>query len=1087
MKKIFFIFIAVILLISSNLLADTWTEDFQSNPSTTYSATSVTISGRVWTKVEAGNFSYANTSAGSYGFTINDDKAGAHITTPALNTIGTVSFKYAFINGSDTNVFVLQKSTNGTDFTSLDTHTLGASANQSYVDYSFDVNDASTTVYIRVLSDYQNAHLFIDDFSVTDYSAGGNASPSIDNIVQTPSSNITSSTTVSVSADITDSDGTISGAELHWGTSSGSLTNTIDMSIDSGDTYVTDSDIPAQLDGTTVYYEVYAMDDDSDETTSSEQNYTVADPQPLNADFEANITSAYVDQNITFTDLSTGGTGGYTYAWDFNNDTITDSSDENPTHSYSSAGTYTVKLTVTDGAKGSDSETKVDYITITEAPDVASELFISEYVEKGNDKAIELFNGTGSSVDLSIYTVEVYVNGSTSGNSISLSGTLATNEVYVIAYNQAASSIQNIADNITNTLGFNGDDAVALLKDGSVIDVIGQIGVDPGSSWPVGTSGSTADQTLVRKSSIYSPNPTNLSSFGTTDDNCEWDIYPQGNYSYLGSHTFDGTGIIAGTVATPVISPEAGEYVNSVEVTISCLTDGAIIYYTTDGNDPTTGSTEYLAAFTITEDTTVKAFAVKDGDTDSAISQAIYTITAPDPLVADFSANTTSITVGEEVTFTDLTIGGVPGYLYSWDLNGDGEEDSALANPTFTYNSVGTYTVELLVYDQELTESTETKTAYINVFASSVEPSIGNLYISEVSDAYDEYIELYNNSDQLLTLENINLLMLRADGSLESTFDLDTYTGDFTILPNNYIIITRGTNRTDFENIAGSLPEGVNFLQGSTVMYFGTSTARRWQLVLITGAKAETIIDDTLEPVGGSGNTSYQSAPGVWVTESSSNNTPGLPTGDQTLPVTLASFMAIQTSDYYAQLTWETHSESGIAGYNVFRNESHDVSTAVQVNDRIISANNEATTSTYIFTDTETDINTTYYYWLESNEFDGSSLMHGPIQIRISQNNDTAEIVIPTKTLLRAVYPNPFNPSTTVNFYMDKADDVTINVFNVRGQLINTITRDNFAEGFHNVVWNGKDLDGRDCASGIYFFRMETKTESQMVKGILMK
>ena len=80
-----------------------------------------------------------------------------------------------------------------------------------------------------------------------------------------------------------------------------------------------------------------------------------------------------------------------------------------------------------------------------------------------------------------------------------------------------------------------------------------------------------------------------------------------------------------------------------------------------------------------------------------------------------------------------------------------------------------------------------------------------------------------------------------------------------------------------------------------------------------------------------------------------------------------------------------------------------------------------------------------------------------------------------------------FNPSTTVNFYMDKADDVKINVYNVKGQLINVITEDRFDEGFHNVTWNGTDLKGNDCASGIYFFRMETRTEKQMVKGILMK
>ena len=164
------LFVCCFSLISTVSYGQNWTEDFESNPSTTYGASDVTISGRVWTKNQAGNFSYANSNAGSYGFTINDDKSNAHITTPELNTCGTVSFKYAYINGSSSNVFQLQISTDGTNFSTLDTHTLGASSNLTYTDYSYNVNNLSTTVFIRILSDDQSGHLFIDDFSVTDFS-----------------------------------------------------------------------------------------------------------------------------------------------------------------------------------------------------------------------------------------------------------------------------------------------------------------------------------------------------------------------------------------------------------------------------------------------------------------------------------------------------------------------------------------------------------------------------------------------------------------------------------------------------------------------------------------------------------------------------------------------------------------------------------------------------------------------------------------------------------------------------------------------------------------------------------------------------
>jgi hypothetical protein len=130
-----------------------------------------------------------------------------------------------------------------------------------------------------------------------DYPSGGAIPPSISNIVQTPDSDITSSTTVSVSADVTAGDAAIFGVELHWGTTSGSLTNTINMSTSGRATYTTDSDIPAQSDGTTVYYEVYALDDDSEETTSTEQSYTVTDPPtttlPYTENFESDLGDCY--------------------------------------------------------------------------------------------------------------------------------------------------------------------------------------------------------------------------------------------------------------------------------------------------------------------------------------------------------------------------------------------------------------------------------------------------------------------------------------------------------------------------------------------------------------------------------------------------------------------------------------------------------------------------------------------------------------------------------------------------------------------------------------------------------------------------
>lgn len=79
-------------------------------------------------------------------------------------------------------------------------------------------------------------------------------------------------------------------------------------------------------------------------------------------------------------------------------------------------------------------------------------------------------------------------------------------------------------------------------------------------------------------------------------------------------------------VATPTFTPAAGSYISAQIVSLACETEGATIYYTLDGTEPTTESTMYTESFTVGMTTTVKAFAVKEGMNNSAVAAAEYTI-----------------------------------------------------------------------------------------------------------------------------------------------------------------------------------------------------------------------------------------------------------------------------------------------------------------------------------------------------------------------------------------------------------------------------------------------------------------------------
>jgi cysteine-rich repeat protein len=128
-------------------------------------------------------------------------------------------------------------------------------------------------------------------------------------------------------------------------------------------------------------------------------------------------------------------------------------------------------------------------------------LWFNEYIEgSSNNKAVEVFNPTAAATSLVGCSVRVYFNGSvTVGNTINLTGTVAPGDVYTLCHNLASFSAS--CDQTSGSLSFNGDDAVELFCAGNKIDVIGQIGFDPGAEWGTGLT-STADNTLRRKCSV---------------------------------------------------------------------------------------------------------------------------------------------------------------------------------------------------------------------------------------------------------------------------------------------------------------------------------------------------------------------------------------------------------------------------------------------------------------------------------------------------------------------------------------------------------------------------------------------------------
>jgi predicted extracellular nuclease len=186
-----------------------------------------------------------------------------------------------------------------------------------------------------------------------------------------------------------------------------------------------------------------------------------------------------------------------------------------------------------------------------------TDLFFSEYIEgSSNNKALEIYNGTGAAIDLDAgdYSIQMYFNGNSSaGLTIDLTGTIANGDVYIVAQSSAAASILAQADQTSGAGWFNGDDAILLRQGTTVLDAIGQVGFDPGSEWGSGLI-STQDNTLRRQSTICAGDTDQTNAF---DPSLEWDGYATDTFDGLGSHTANCSGPVVDAAPAVVATTPA--------------------------------------------------------------------------------------------------------------------------------------------------------------------------------------------------------------------------------------------------------------------------------------------------------------------------------------------------------------------------------------------------------------------------------------------------------------------------------------------------------------------------------------------------
>jgi PKD repeat protein len=412
--------------------------------------------------------------------------------------------------------------------------------------------------------------------------------------------------------------------------------------------------------------------------TETKTDYiTVWALQPPVADFTASATTVYESQSVTFTDASTNSPTSW--SWTFEGGTPSTSTAQNPTVTYSSAGTYNVSLTAANAA-GSDSETKTDYITVQVQP-------LNYCTSQGNNWSYEYIGNV---------TVDSFSNNSGASGYTDFTGLT----VNLTAGDTVDVSLTPVFPSSTYTeywkiwIDYN--------IDGDFEDTGEEVFSGSGNSTVTGSftvSSSASGLTRMRVSMKWNAAPTSCETF---------------SYGEVEDYTAD---IGGGTGEPPVANFSAsattiteGQTVTFTDLSTNTPTSWS---WTFNGGTPSSSTaqnpsvTYYTAGVYPVELTATNAYG---SDTETKVNY-ITVNTAPAP-VANFTASATTINVGQSVTFTDQSTNNPTSW--SWSFEGGTPSSSTTQNPTITYNTAGTFDVTLTASNSAGSDA-ELKTDYITV------------------------------------------------------------------------------------------------------------------------------------------------------------------------------------------------------------------------------------------------------------------------------------------------------------------------------------------------------------------------------------
>ncbi|MBU0712536.1 T9SS type A sorting domain-containing protein, partial [bacterium] len=204
---------------------------------------------------------------------------------------------------------------------------------------------------------------------------------------------------------------------------------------------------------------------------------------------------------------------------------------------------------------------------------------------------------------------------------------------------------------------------------------------------------------------------------------------------------------------------------------------------------------------------------------------------------------------------------------------------------------------------------------------------------------------------------------------------------------------------------------------------------------------------------------------------------------DASLPVELSSFTAENQSGGVL-LKWSTESEIENLGFILERRDSkfeigNWEEIAGYITDSRLQGQGSVTHRTeYSYTDNAVTPGVTYEYRLGDVDYNGKVTWHKKLEVKVESESTK----IPSEFGLHKAYPNPFNPAVTLSYGLKEAGQITLQIYNLRGQLVETLISAYQLTGTYDVTWQPENV-----SAGVYIIRLQSGSKTNLRKLVFVK